>query len=46
MIKEDEILRALEFYGVIDEDYKNRCLDVVRKINKDRVLCERIKNFY
>lgn len=43
MIKEDEILRALEFYGVIDEDYKNRCLDVVRKINKDRVLCERIE---
>lgn len=43
MIKEDEILRALKFYGVIDEDYKNRCLDVVRKINKDRALCERIK---
>ena len=44
---QEKIIEALHFYGIKDEEYKKRCLEVVYDINNNEVLKNKVEeSFY
>lgn len=43
---QEKIIEALHFYGIKDEEYKKRCLEVVYDINNNEVLKNKIEELF
>lgn len=43
---EEKIIEALHFYGIEDEEYKKRCLEVVYDINNNEVLKNKVEELF
>lgn len=43
---QEKIIEALHFYGIKDEKYKKRCLEVVYDINNNEVLKNRVEELF
>ena len=43
---QEKIIEALHFYGIKDEEYKKRCLEVVYDINNNEVLKNKVEELF
>lgn len=43
---QEKIIEALHFYGIEDEEYKKRCLEVVYDINNNEVLKNKVEELF
>lgn len=43
---ESKVIEALHFYGIKDEEYKKRCLEVVYDINNNEVLKNKVEELF
>lgn len=43
---ESKVIEALHFYGIEDEEYKKRCLEVVYDINNNEVLKNKVEELF
>lgn len=43
---EEKIIEALHFYGIKDEEYKKRCLEVASDINNNEVLKNKVEELF
>ena len=41
-----KVIEALHFYGIKDEEYKKRCLEVVYDINNNEVLKNKVEELF